>query len=109
MNRFFVLGLALLTVVGSGCATRGYARRQAAAVNERVTQVEGQVTTATQKHDTDVARANERITATDGKAQQAAIAAGQANSSATQANASAAQASASAARADASAAQAKQR
>ena len=109
MKQFFVLGLALLVLAGSGCATRGYARKQAAAVNDRVSQVQAQATALSDKHDTDVSRVNERITATDTKAQQAAAGAAQANASAAQANASAARADASAAQASASAAQAKPR
>ena len=104
MKQFFVLGLALLVLVGSGCATRGYARRQAAKVNDRVSQVQTQVTAQSNKHETDVSLANERITTTDNKAQQAAAGAAQANASAAQANASAARADASAAQANATAA-----
>jgi len=109
MKQSFVLGLALLALVGSGCATRGYARKQAATVNERVTQIQTQTTALSEKHEADVTRANDRITATDGKSQQAAASAAQANASAARADASAAQANASAAQANATAAQAKQR
>jgi hypothetical protein len=105
MKQFFVLGVAVLALSGSGCATRGYARKQAAAVNDRASQVETQVKAASDKHETDVARVNERFTTTDNKLQQAAANAAQANSSAAQANASAARADASAAQANASAAQ----
>ena len=108
MKQFFVLGLALLALSGSGCATRGYARKQAAAVNERVNQIQAQATALSAKHDTDVSRVNERVTVTDNKLQEAATNATQANASAAQANASAARADASAAQANASAAQAKQ-
>ena len=108
MKQFFVLGLALLALSGSGCATRGYARKQAAAVNERVTQIQTQTTALSAKHESDVARVNDRVTATDAKLQEAATSASQANASAAQANASAARADASAAQATASAAQAKQ-
>jgi hypothetical protein len=110
MKRLFVLGPVLFTLVGSGCATRGYARRQARDVNERVTQLHGQVqnqfTALSDKHQTDVSRVDERITTTDNKAQQAVTTATQANANSAQANANAAQASASAAQANASAAQA---
>ena len=104
MKQLFVLGLALLALAGSGCATRGYARKQADKVNDRVSQVQTQATALSDKHETDVARINERITTTDSKSQQAAASAAQANASATQANASAARADASAAQANASAA-----
>ena len=90
MKQFFVLGLGLLVLVGSGCATRGYARKQASIVNDRVTQVQTQATALSDKHETDVSRVNDRVTTTDSKAQQAAASAAQANASAAQANASAA-------------------
>ena len=106
MKQFFVLGLALLALVGSGCATRGYARRQAATVNDRVSQVQTQVTALSDKHATDVAHVNERLTATDNKLQEAAASAAQANANAAQANANAARADASAAQANATAARA---
>jgi hypothetical protein len=106
MKRFLVFGLALLTVAGSGCATRGYARRQAAEVNERVNQVQAQVKAYSDKSENDIARVDQRITTADNKAQDATASAAQANSSAAQANASAARADASAAQANASATQA---
>ena len=90
MKQFFVLGLALLVLVGSGCATRSYARRQAATVNDRVTQVQTQVTAQSNKHETDVSRVDERITLTDNKLQEAATSSAQANANSAQANASAA-------------------
>ena len=108
MKQFFVLGIAALALCSSGCATRGYARKQAATVNERVNQIQTQATALTAKHETDVTRVNDRVTATDNKLQEAATNAAQANASAAQANASAARADASAAQANASAAQAKQ-
>ena len=109
MKLFFVLGVAFLALAGSGCATRGYARRQAGTVNDRVSQVQTSVTALSDKHEADLARANERLTTTDSKLQQANASASQANASAAQANASAARADASAAQANASATQAKQR
>jgi len=108
MKQFFVLGIAVLALCGSGCATRGYARKQAATVNERVNQIQTQTTALSAKHETDVTRVNDRVTATDSKLQEATTNAAQANASASQANASAARADASAAQANASAAQAKQ-
>jgi uncharacterized phage infection (PIP) family protein YhgE len=106
MKQFFVLGLALLTLAGSGCATRGYARRQAREVNDRVSQVQAAVTAQSDKHATDVAAVNERIAMTDNKLQETASMAAQANANAAQANANAARADASAAQASASAARA---
>jgi len=108
MKHSFLLGIVLLALCSSGCATRGYARRQAATVNERVNQIQTQATALSTKHETDVSRVNERVTATDNKLQEAATSAAQANANAAQANASAARADASAAQANASAAQAKQ-
>jgi len=107
MKKFFVLAPALLALVGSACATRGYARRQAAAVNDRVTQVQAQAKGYSDKSEADIARVDQRITTTDSKSQTAAANAEQANASAAQANASAARADASAAQANASAARAK--
>ncbi len=104
MKKFFVLAPAILALVGSACATRGYARRQAAKVNDRVTEVQGQIKGYSDKHDTDLARVDARITATDNKAQAAAASAAQANANAALASASAARADASAAGANASAA-----
>ena len=104
MKQFFLLGLAVLALSGSGCATRGYARRQNAAVNEQASQVQTQTTALSEKHDTDISRVNEHVTMTDSKLQEAATSAAQANASAAQANASAARADASAAQANASAA-----
>jgi len=92
MKKYFVIGVSLLTLAVSGCATRGYARKQAAAVNDRVTQVETQLTGLTSKHDAEVARVNERIATNDAKVQQAASSAAQAKESAARADASAAQA-----------------
>jgi len=100
MKQSCVLGLALLALVGSGCATRGYARKQAAMVNDRATQVQTQLTAQSEKHATDVARVNDRITATDSKLQEANTSAELANANAARADASAAQANASAARAE---------
>ena len=108
MKIFFVLAVALLALAASGCATRGYARRQAATVNDRVGQVQTQVTALSDKHATEMSAVNDRLTATDNKLQQAASSAAQANASAAQANASAARADASAAQASATAAKAKQ-
>src|SRR5512133_1881906 len=79
MKQIFVLGLALLALAGSGCATRGYARRQAATVNDRVSQVQTQVTTLSAKHETDVSQVSERLTAANNKLQEAATSAAQAN------------------------------
>jgi hypothetical protein len=99
MKRLFVLGTVLFALVGSGCATRGYARRQAREVQGLVTQVQTQ-------HQTDVARIDGRLTMNDQQVQRAVETAAQANANATQANANAAQANASAAQAASSASQA---
>ncbi len=104
MKQFCVLGLAIMTLVVSACATRGYARRQAREVNDRLGQVQAQAKADSDKHDAEMARVDERITTTDNKLQAAATSAAQANASAAQANASAARADASAAQANASAA-----
>src|SRR6478672_10541997 len=79
MKQVVVLGAALLALTLSGCATRGYARRQARTVNDRVTQVQTQITGLSVKHDTDVAVVNQGITAADNKIQQVAVTAEQAN------------------------------
>src|SRR3974390_724269 len=71
MNRFFVLGLALLILVGSGCATKGYVRKQMAAVSDRLGQVQAQDTALSAKHDTDISNINQAINATDNKMQEA--------------------------------------
>jgi trimeric autotransporter adhesin len=104
MKQLLVFGLTLLAVAGSGCATRGYARRQAAKVDARVTQVQTQASALSDKHQTDFARIDERLTTTDNKLQAAATSAAAANANAAQANANAARADASAAQANASAA-----
>jgi len=104
MKQFFVLGLALLVLFGSGCATKGYARKQAATVNDQATQVQTGITALSDKHDADLSRVNERVTVTDNKLQEAATSSAQANASAAQANANAARADAAAAQANASAA-----
>ena len=104
MKQLFVLGIVLLALCGSGCATRGYARRQAAKVNDQATQAQTQVAALSDKHDADIARVNERATMTGNKVQEAATSAAQANASAAQANANAARADATAAQANASAA-----
>ena len=104
MKKLFVLGTALLALIGSACATRGYARRQAREVNDRLTEVQAQAKGYSDKHDTDLARIDERITTTDNKLQAAAASSARADASAAQANANAARADASAAQANASAA-----
>jgi len=102
MKQLFVLGfVVLLAVANSGCATRGYARRQAAPVNDRADQLQTQVAALAAKQETDVARADERITANDNKVQELTASAAQANTTAGQANARAALAEANAAQANA--------
>ena len=80
MKTFYMLGLvAVLALAGSGCATRGYARRQAGTVNDRVSRVQTQVTALSDKHAAEMSQVNDRLTATDNKLQQAASSAAQAN------------------------------
>ncbi len=78
-----------LMLATSGCATKSYARQQAAVVNQRVSKVEKktneEVAYLTNKHETDISQVNERISGTDMKLGQVANAAQQANSTATQA------------------------
>jgi septal ring factor EnvC (AmiA/AmiB activator) len=104
MKQLFVLGVAVLVLCGSGCATRGYVRRQNAKVNDQATQVQTQVAALSDKHDTDLSRVNEHATMTDSKVQEAATNSAQANAGAAQASANAARADAAAAQANASAA-----
>jgi outer membrane protein OmpA-like peptidoglycan-associated protein len=103
MKRLFVLAPVVLALAGSGCATKSYARKQAATVNDRVSQVEThtneQTAALSNKHQTDISRVDERITTTDNKANMAAATAQQALTGAEQANAGATQANASAAQA----------
>jgi len=73
-------------------------------VNDQATQAQTQVTAVSDKHDTDVARVNDHVSATDNKLQEAATSSAQANASAAQANATAARADANAAQANANAA-----
>ena len=75
-------------------------------VNDRATQVQTQLAAQSEKHVTDLARVNDRITATDSKLQEANTSAELANANAARADASAAQANASAARAETTVAQA---
>ena len=104
MKQLFVLGIVLLALCGSGCATKGYARKQAAKVNDQASQVQTGLTALSDKHDTDLSRVNDHVTMTDSKVQEAVTNSAQANASAAQANANAARADASAAQANASAA-----
>jgi outer membrane protein OmpA-like peptidoglycan-associated protein len=78
-----------LVLATSGCATKSYARHQAAVVNQRVSKVEKktneEVAYLTNKHETDISQVNERISTTDMKLGEVANSAQQANSTATQA------------------------
>ena len=60
-----------LVLATSGCATKSYARQQAAVVNQRVSKVEKktneEVAYLTNKHETDISQVNERISGTDVK------------------------------------------
>jgi outer membrane protein OmpA-like peptidoglycan-associated protein len=78
-----------LVLTTSGCATKSYARQQAAVVNQRVSKVEKktneEVAYLTNKQQTDISQVNERISTTDMKLGDVANSAQQANATATQA------------------------
>ena len=103
MKQFFVFVIAVFALCGSGCATRGYVRRQNAKVNDQATQVQTQVAGLSDKHDTDLRLANERVTTTGAKVQETATNSAQASANAALASAKAAGADATAAQANASA------
>ena len=75
-----------LSLAVSGCATKKYARQQAAAVNQRVSKMEiktnEELAALNHQEKTDISQVNERISTTDMKVSQAAAAAQQANSAA---------------------------
>lgn len=77
------------TLAVTGCATKKYARQQATAVNQRVSQMEKktneELAYLNQQHKTDISQVNERISTTDLKVSQVDAAAQQANSTATDA------------------------
>src|SRR5215469_8907927 len=81
-----LLPVALVT---AGCATKKYARQQANAVNQRVSQVEkktdDKIAFLNNKQQTDMSQVNERISSTDLKVSEAMNTAQQAGSSASQA------------------------
>jgi OmpA-OmpF porin, OOP family len=70
----------------SGCATKKFARQQAATVNQRVSKMEiktnEELAALNHQQRTDISQVNERISTTDMKVSQAASAAQQANSAA---------------------------
>ena len=70
----------------SGCATKKYARQQAASVNQRVSLMEKktneELAALNHQHHSDISQVNERISTTDLKVGQVATAAQQANSAA---------------------------
>jgi OmpA-OmpF porin, OOP family len=75
-----------LSLAVSGCATKKYARQQAAAVNQRLSKMEKktneELAALNHQQRTDISQVNERISTTDMKVGQAAAAAQQANSAA---------------------------
>src|SRR5215467_5401880 len=81
-----LLPVALVT---AGCATKKFAREQANAVNQRVSQVEkktnDQISYLNNKQQTDMSQVNERISGTDLKVSEAMNAAQQAGGTASQA------------------------
>jgi outer membrane protein OmpA-like peptidoglycan-associated protein len=85
-------GAIIVALAGSGCATKKYARNQAGAVNQRVTQVQTQIHGELAKHQSEISSLNERLTTTNNQVAAAASSAEQANASAAQANTSASQA-----------------
>jgi len=69
----------VLVLANSGCATRGYARRQVAPVSAKVASLEVQaaqtnekIATVSEKHDSDMSQVNERISTTDQRVAQIA-------------------------------------
>src|ERR1700693_3755428 len=88
-NIAVVMGFALLTLAGTGCATKKYVRQQVDPVTGRVTTVE----TATTKNtssigeiENNVSQVNEKAMGADKKAEQAGQNADKANQAAQEAN-----------------------
>lgn len=86
----WMIATVILAMGASGCATRRYVRNQVKPVDQRVSDLEQktneQISAVSSKEQADVSRLDERITSTDSRvvevasvAQQASIAAGQAN------------------------------
>jgi outer membrane protein OmpA-like peptidoglycan-associated protein len=97
-NRFkLVAAIGILSIAANvGCATKKYARVQAAVVNDRVTQVQTdtntQIAALTTKHQADISRVEERIATTDNRLATVATTASEASASAARANTTAGQA-----------------
>jgi outer membrane protein OmpA-like peptidoglycan-associated protein len=85
-------GAIIVALAGSGCATKKYARNQAGAVNQRVTQVQTQLSGEMAKQQSEISSLGERLTTTNNQVAAAWNSAQQANASAAQANTSASQA-----------------
>jgi outer membrane protein OmpA-like peptidoglycan-associated protein len=89
ISLMIAMTVMLVMSISSGCATRGYARRQVKPVNQRVTDLDQktseQIAAITAKEQADVSRLDERISTTDGKVVEVAGMAQQASNTASQA------------------------
>ena len=78
-----------IALAGSGCATKKYARQQADAVNQRVSQVEAKTNKSlaylTNKEQNDISHVNEQIMTTNNRVAENATAIQQAGATASQA------------------------
>ena len=86
---WLVAGLVPLVLATSGCATRGYARRQVRPVAEHVAALEAQtnekIAAVSAKHESDMSQVNERISSTDNRVTQLASAVQEAQGTASRA------------------------
>ena len=89
----------IVALASSGCATKKYARNQAGAVNQRVTQIQTQTNGELAKHQSEISSLGERLTTTNNQVAAAWNSAQQANASAAQANTAASEAGSSASQA----------
>jgi outer membrane protein OmpA-like peptidoglycan-associated protein len=76
----------MLALGASGCATRGYARRQVKPVADQVAALEAKTDTMTEKEATDISRVEEKILSTDNRLTAVADTLTQTQASAAQAN-----------------------
>lgn len=76
----------MLALATSGCATKHYVAAQIAAVNEKVSALDGKTNEQVDKEHTDISRVEEKLGSTDAKVAEVASAAQQASVSAAQAN-----------------------
>lgn len=106
MKQVFVLGVALLALAATGCATKGYVRKQNAKVSERLNQVQTNAIAFAGKQNADALAINAKLNAIDEKSHEAMVNAAETDTYAARADASAARAEVGAARADAAAARA---